>query len=483
MDVVDPVPGIGRDRDKYNKGVLSEATSGPVEFVLNGRAVRAQAAWPQQTLLDFLRSEGLTGAKEGCAEGECGACAVALVVPENGRTAYRVVNSCLMFLPMAADHEIYTVESLAASGELADAQRVMASAGGSQCGYCTPGFVMSLFAEQYRPDREGACDPLAMAGNLCRCTGYRPIRDAALAVGAPPAGPFAERLTNAAPHLEVVDSPGFARPLTIDACVSLLAADARARIVAGATDVGVDANIRGHRWDRLIGLEAIEELRTFDENANAVTIGAALPLADIGRHWTGAPAVLDDWLALFASPTIRNRATLGGNLATASPIGDAAPLLLAFDARVHVAGPRERRVIELASFFTGYRKTALQRDEVLTAVEIPKPLPELIRFYKIAKRAVDDISTVAAAMAIDRDDRGTVRRARFAFGGVAATPLRVVAAEDAVIGRLWNEDAVARVQSVLDRTLAPMTDHRGSAAYRLEVSKSLVGKFWWEGLG
>jgi xanthine dehydrogenase small subunit len=459
---------------------VSTAQAVPVEFVLNGRAVRAQAAWPQETLLDFLRREGLTGAKEGCAEGECGACAVALVAADNARTAYRVVNSCLMFLSMAADHEIYTVESLAARGELADAQRAMASAGGSQCGYCTPGFVMSLFAEQYRPGRVGACDPLSMAGNLCRCTGYRPIRDAALAVGDPPPGPFADRLTRAAPRLQVVKSGHFARPVAVDECVNLLAADPDSRVVCGATDLGVEANLRGHRWPRLIAVEAIEELKTFSETATAVTIGAALALTDIGRYWTGAPPVLGEWLALFASPPIRNRATLGGNLATASPIGDAAPLLAALDARVHVAGPEGRRTIDVASFFTAYRKTALRRGEIVTAVEIPKPLPEAVRFYKVAKRAVDDISTVAAAMAIDRDDRGTIRRARFAFGGVAATPLRVVAAEEAVTGREWNEHAVGRVQQVLERTLAPMSDHRGSAAYRLEVSKSLIEKFWWE---
>jgi xanthine dehydrogenase small subunit len=461
---------------------LDPAHAGPIEFELNGRTIRARSAWPQMTLLDFLRSEGLTGAKEGCAEGECGACAVALVAPDNGRTAYRVVNSCLVFLPMAAGHEIYTVESLAVNGELADAQRVMAAAGGSQCGYCTPGFVMSLFAEQYRPDRTGHCDPLATAGNLCRCTGYRPIRDAALAVGLPPPGPFLERLAQPAPRLTAVAADGFARPSTVDECVALLEAHPDARIVAGATDLGVEANLRGRRWPRLIAVEATDELRAFAERADAVTIGAALPLTDIGRQWTRAPAVVHDWLELFASPLIRNRATLGGNLATASPIGDAAPLLAALDARVRVAGSSGRRTIELASFFTAYRTTALRRAELLTAIEIPKPLPAFVRFYKVAKRAVDDISTVAAGMAIDRDDRGHVRRARFAFGGVAATPVRVVEAEEAVTGSPWNEKAVGRIQQVLDRTLTPMTDHRGSAAYRREVAKSLVEKFWWESL-
>ena len=451
-----------------------------VEFVLNGRPVQASPSWPQMTLLDFLRSQRLTGAKEGCAEGECGACAVVLVAPENGGSAYRVVNSCLMFLPMAAGHEIYTVESLAASGELADAQREMAAAGGSQCGYCTPGFVMSLFAEQYRPGRDGPCDPLAMAGNLCRCTGYRPIRDAALAVGPPPPGAFAERLTKPAPTLAAVGLEHFSRPRTVDECLAQLAAHPDARLIAGASDLGVESNLHGRRWPHLISLEAIDELRTFEENAASVTIGAALPLADIGRHWTAAPDVMREWLALFASPPIRNRATLGGNLATASPIGDGAPLLLALDAQLHIAGPAGRRTVPLAAFFTGYRKTALNRGEILTAIEIAKPLPAFARFYKIAKRLLDDISTVASAISLDRDGSGIVRKARFAFGGVAATPVRVAEAEEAVTGSPWNEAAVERVQRVLDRTLTPISDHRGSAQYRLEVSKSLIEKFWWE---
>jgi xanthine dehydrogenase small subunit len=205
-----------------------------------------------------------------------------------------------------------------------------------------------------------------------------------------------------------------------------------------------------------------------------------VPLSDIGQRWHGAPAVVHEWLALFASPPIRNRATLGGNLATASPIGDAAPLLLALDASIHIAGPNGLRMHPLASFFTGYRKTALQRGEVLTTIEIPKPLPGFVRFYKVAKRRLDDISTVAAAMAIDRDHAGRVRRARFAFGGVAATPLLVREAEEALAGQAWNERAVERVQQVLERVLEPVSDHRGSKEYRREVSKSLVEKFWWE---
>ncbi len=457
-------------------------------FTLNGRSVAIDPPPPQATLLEFLRARGLTGAKEGCAEGECGACAVAVVQDEDGRSAYRVVNSCLMFLPMAAGHEIYTVEALAESGRLSDAQAAMAAAGGSQCGYCTPGFVVSLFAEQYRRDRGPSCDPLALAGNLCRCTGYRPIRDAARSLGPPPAGALRDRLDQPAPRLGEVtsatrratDALAFSRPTSVDRCLAVLAGDPEATLVAGASDLAVDANIKGKRFRHLVSVEAIDELLEYSETPDAVRIGAAVSLTEIGRRWRLAPPAVAEWLTLFASPPIRNRATLGGNLSTASPIGDAAPLLLALDAAVHLAGPGGRRRVPLASFFVGYRKTALQPGELLTTIEIPKPLPAALQFYKVSKRRLDDISTVAAALAVDVDASGRVARARVAFGGVAATPVRATRAEAALEGQALNAEAVGRVCGIFDETLRPIDDVRGSKAYRLAVSKRLVEKFVWE---
>ena len=451
-----------------------------LEFTLNGKKIQVDSPALHTTLLDFIRSRGLTGAKEGCGEGECGACAVALVDDQGAGSCYRVVNSCLMFLPMAAGREVITVEALAASGPLLEPQQAMAAGGGSQCGYCTPGFVVSLFAEQYRPDRRGPCDTAALAGNLCRCTGYRPIRDAAASLGPPPDDEFRRRLGQPAPHIGAFTTQGFSRPETLAGALAALNDNPRARIVAGATDLGVESNLFAKRWEHLVSIDAIAELRQFSSTAERVTIGAALPLTDVGRQWSDAPAAFREWLDLFASPLIRNRATLGGNLATASPIGDAAPMLLALDAAIHVAGPAGRRSIPLASFFTGYRKTALAADELIVAVEIPKPVPQFVRFYKVAKRRLDDISTVSAAMAVDVDSRGTVRRARFAFGGVAATPIRAGEAEQAVIDQPWNDAAVERVQSILDRVLQPLSDLRGSKEYRVEVSKALVEKFHWE---
>jgi xanthine dehydrogenase small subunit len=385
-----------------------------------------------------------------------------------------------MLLPMAAGREICTVEALVADGELHEVQRAMAAAGASQCGYCTPGFVVSLFAEQYRSGRDGPCDPMALSGNLCRCTGYRPIRDAALSLGPAPDDRFRRRLALPPPPLTAVSVAGFSRPTSLEACFAMLGDNPDAKLVAGATDLGVEFNLFARRWAHMVSLEAVDDLHEFSDTPASVKIGAGLSLSEIARRWTDAPSVFAEWLTLFASPLIRNRATLGGNLATASPIGDAAPLLLALDADVHLVGPSGSRTIPLSSFFTGYRKTAMMQPEIITAVEVPKPLSPNVRFYKVAKRKLDDISTVAMAMAVDLDDRGRVTRARFAFGGVAATPLRVGQAEEAILGQVWSDAAVERVQQVLDRTLSPMSDHRGSRSYRLEVSKRLVERYLWE---
>lgn len=454
-----------------------------IEFVVNGEPVQAELSL-YTTLLDFLRASGLTGAKEGCAEGECGACAVVMVKQHEGDSAYCPVNSCLLLLPMAAGQEIYTVEALSGDGQLAAVQQAMIEQGGSQCGYCTPGFVMSLFAEHYRAGRTGPCDPHATAGNLCRCTGYRPIRDAALSLGPAPADSFRERLSRRAPEVAprafASDGTSFWRPATLAECSALLLEHPDARVIAGATDLAVESNLRGRRFSRLVSVEALAELRNFQETDEEVELGAALTLSEIEERWKSTPAVLHDWMKLFASPLIRNRATLGGNLATASPIGDAAPLLLALDAQLTISGADGQRKIPLASFFRAYRQTALAGGELIVSVHLPKPFPQHLRFFKVAKRRMDDISTVAAAFAVDLDGAERVKRARLAYGGVAPVPLRSTQAEEAVQGRTWDESAVQRAQEILAQTLQPISDHRGSAAYRLALAQSLLQKFWWE---
>ena len=451
-------------------------------FRLNGRPVSVEGVSAERTLLDHLRELGLTGAKEGCAEGECGACTVVLVSLNGPGSEYKAVNSCLMLLPMAAGQEIYTVESLSAGSGLHPVQQSLAERGGSQCGYCTPGFVMSLFAEYYRPGRQGDCGIGAMGGNLCRCTGYRPIRDAARCLGPALEDRFTERLAKPAPVLnEFAYSDGqqarFSRPSSLAACLAEMHAEPGARVVAGGTDLVVDANLHGARFPRLVSLEAIPELRVWAETPDYVDVGAGLTLNEIGTLWRNAPGVFREWLELFASPLIRNRATLGGNLATASPIGDAAPLLLALDAQIRVAGQGGERMTPLAGFFTGYRKTTLQAGEVIVSIRIPKPFPEVVRFYKVAKRKLDDISTVAAGLAIGLDGAGRVAKARFAYGGLAEMPLRAYDAERVVEGRMWGPGAARAAREAVVRAVRPISDHRGSAAYRLAMAQTLIDKF------
>ena len=448
----------------------------PIAFELNGQRVRLDNCATHTTLLEFVRGQGLTGAKEGCAEGECGACTVLFVKPHGPSGSKLVpVNSCLVLLPMVADQEVYTVEALASAGRLNEVQQAMVEQGGSQCGYCTPGFIVSMFAEQYRPDRVGACDPQSLGGNLCRCTGYRPIRDALAQVGPPSDARFLERAARPAPVLEDFEIPGFWRPETLSECLGALMTIPESRLVAGATDLAVESNLKGHRFEYLISVEALPELQVFSNTADEVCIGAGLPLSEIGLLWTDAPVIFREWLTLFASPLIRNRATLGGNLATASPIGDSAPMLLALDAQVKIASRSGNRLVPLAGFFLDYRKTVLRRDEVLVSIHIPKPLPQVARFFKIAKRRMDDISSVAAGFAIHHDGMS-----RLAFGGVAATPIRVVEAERWLTGTRWSSAAVENAKREIAESLHPISDHRSSAAYRLAMAQSLLDKFAYE---
>ena len=430
------------------------------EFTLNGRTARVDGARPQSTLLDYVRSCGLTGAKEGCAEGECGACAVLLLQNGVHGTTYRSVNSCLVPLPAVAGQEICTVEALAESGIPAEVQKAMAAGGGSQCGYCTPGFVVSMFAEQHRRDGR-VPDFHELGGNLCRCTGYRPIRDALQSLGAPREGQLKARLALPAPALLPIryqTAEGwFARPCSLFDCLALATGEGT-RFVAGNTDLGVQTNLRDERFRGLISLEGVAELREFRDGPDGVEIGAGLTLTEVAERWETAPAAFRSWLRLFASPLIRNRATLGGNLATASPIGDSAPLLLAWGAEVRIVGPTSERIVPLAEFFQGYRKTALGHGEILRSVRIPKPMPAETRFYKVAKRALDDISSVAMGIAVQPN------RVTLGLGGVAAVPVRIEAASiDEAIG------ATA--------ALTPISDHRASAEYRKAMAGSLLHKF------
>ncbi|WP_447035618.1 xanthine dehydrogenase small subunit [Streptomyces sp. DSM 118878] len=467
-------------------------------ITVNGKETPIAPAAPHTTALDLLRERGLTGTKEGCAEGECGACSVLVARPGvNKPTDWVAVNACLVPAAALDGQEIITSEGLATAGgpgtpaTLHPVQEEMAARGGSQCGYCTPGFICSMASEYYRPDRcahaessdstdsadsadaehgPNGFDLHALSGNLCRCTGYRPIRDAAFAVGTPtdddplarrreqsPPAPVATRYTQG--------DREFLRPSTLSDVLRLLRERPDAVVVAGSTDWGVEVNIRSRRADCVVAVDRLHELRELRVGPGHVEIGAALTLTETERRLDGRVPLLAELFPQFASRLIRNSATLGGNLGTGSPIGDSPPVLLALDASVVLADADGEREVPLSDYFTGYRQSVRRPGELIRAVRVPLPLSPVVAFHKIAKRRFDDISSVAVAFALDIED-GVVRKARIGLGGVAATPVRALAVEAALEGAPWEARTVEAAARVLEREGTPMDDHRASAGYR-----------------
>lgn len=457
----------------------------PASISVNGSPLSLAGVDPHTTVLEFLRERGLIGSKEGCAEGECGACAVVLVQPDRelaGGSRYVPVNGCLTLVSAIAGGELLSVEGLRPRpGQLHPVQQAMIEQGGSQCGYCTPGFVISLFAEYYR---ERPVDVHSIAGNLCRCTGYRPIRAALEQIGRQrPAldDRFRERLEHPSPplaeHEQIQAEHRLVRPASLSEALELLAAEPQAKVIAGGTDVVVEINQRFARWPLLVSLDAIPELRTITRRPDVIEIGAAVPLRELERELAGELPLLDELWPLFSSQLIRNRATLGGNLVNGSPIGDGPPVLLALDAELILQSKTGTRTVAIAEFFVGYRKTLLAPGELLTNIHVPRRRPTHAHFYKVSKRVLDDISTVAAALAIDLDEQGLISRARLAFGGVAATPARAHAVEDALLGQPWTAQTLARITPLAEQAFTPMSDHRASADYRKAMVVRLLQKF------
>jgi len=456
------------------------------KVTVNGQSRSISDVPLHTTALDFLRGCGLTGCKEGCAEGECGACSVLIARPGLGTsTEWVAINACLVPIASLDGQEIVTAEGLGEPGALHPVQREMADRGGSQCGYCTPGFICSMAAEYYRPDRRpsdgsgaepdhghgpNGFDLHALSGNLCRCTGYRPIRDAAYALdGPPPDDPLLARLS--APPREPAatqlryEGRSFVRPETLAGALRLLHADPAATVVAGSTDWGVEVNLRGARAESVIAIDRLPELRGLVVDADRIEIGAALTLTEIERRLDGRVPLLAQLFPQFASRLIRNGATLGGNLGTGSPIGDAAPVLLALEASLVLASVDGEREVALSGYFTGYRQSVRRPDELIKAVRIPRPLARLAAFHKIAKRRFDDISSMAVGFAVDVED-GLVTKARIGLGGVAAMPIRALATEGVLEGRPWTLDTAQAAADVLRGEGTPIDDHRASAAYR-----------------
>jgi xanthine dehydrogenase molybdopterin binding subunit/xanthine dehydrogenase small subunit len=467
-------------------------TTPAIEFLLNGRPVQLAECPTNLTLLEYLRHGGLTGSKEGCAEGDCGACSVAILDKDGeGRGAWRAINSCLVPLCLLDGREIVTVEGLAGTNGPHPVQKTMVEHLGSQCGYCTPGFVVSLFEGYYRKE---VCDRPAiddqLCGNLCRCTGYRPILDAAREAFAQRhqnGDLFAARLAQPMPPPREVAfefaGEKFLRPATLAQLLDLRRQYPEGRLIAGATEVGLDVTKKFNRLPVLISVEGVAELREITSKASHWQIGAAAPLTQIEEKLAVEYPPLGDMLRVFGSRQIRNRATMGGNLVTASPIGDSAPVLLAFDASVVLVSSEGERTLPIREFFVSYRRTALQPAEIMKAILLPRgpSAPGLTRkcaWFKVSKRQEMDISTVAACFVIDFDREHVVRHARLGYGGVAATPSRARAAEQALTGKPWNEASVRAVLPILQNEFKPISDVRGSTTYRIGLVPALFEKFF-----
>lgn len=469
-----------------------------IAFVLDDRVVslnfrEADRITPTTTLLNFLRSlPNHKGVKEGCAQGDCGACTVVLGEPDEfGRMCYKAINSCLVFLPMVHGKQVITVENLrTASGDLHPVQRAFVYAYGSQCGYCTPGFVMSLFALYKKGDgasREEIEE--AIVGNLCRCTGYQPIVEAAQrSCSTPQPDHFAEREAEVVQLLRSIPSESiqirtpqqlYFRPRTLEEAIKLRREFSGATLTCGATDVALRVTRNHEVLAEVIDLSAVEQLKSITENSSSLTVGAGATLCEIEKRAKRNFPALRDMLAVFGSAQIRNLATLGGNLATASPVGDSLPVLMAYGARVVLEGLDGRRELTVEDFITGYRRTALRPDEIIAAVVIPKLSNDTtVRWYKLSKRKDVDIATVSAAFRLMLDSNGTVHSIMLVYGGMADRPKRAETLEHYLVGKLWEYDTVDEAGDLLEKEFSPISDVRGSAEFRMIAAKNLLKKFW-----
>ena len=468
--------------------------SNAVRFVLDDQVKEFDALDPTLTVLNYLRTvERKCGTKEGCAEGDCGACTVVLGERIGERVRYRAVNSCILFTPTLDGKQLITIENLKArDGSLHPVQRAMVERHGSQCGFCTPGFVMSLFAlykSETKPSRQRIDDILA--GNLCRCTGYQPIIEAARKMYAYGGRDhFAAREPETLALLRTIERRDtlalahggrrYFAPRTLDALADLVERHPEAHLLAGGTDVGLWVTKQHRALDTLIYTGDVAELNRLAVVNGQIEIGAAVTYADaievLGSHYPD----FGELIRRLGAVQIRHLGTIGGNVANASPIGDSLPPLIALGAILVLRRGGERRELPIEEFFVDYRKTALRSGEFVERIRLAAASPQRqFRAYKISKRFDQDISAVCGAFSLELRD-GRVRDVRIGYGGMAATPKRARHCEAALIGQRWREDAVRATMRALDQDFAPISDTRASSAYRRLVARNLLHKVFLE---
>jgi xanthine dehydrogenase small subunit len=444
-----------------------------IRFLLDSETIEVEDVDPTGTVLDYLRyTLRRTGTKEGCAEGDCGACTVLLGELAEDKVEWRAVNACILFLPMLDGKALRTVESL---GGTHPVQREMVERHGSQCGFCTPGFVMSLYGRSL-----GAAGTVGVpvgdviAGNLCRCTGYGPILAAGEAV--PVAVEEDEAIVEALRALR----PAYGHPASADALADLLLANPETQIVAGATDVGLWVTKQLRDLGPTVFIGDIADLRQVEESPEALTLGAAVRYSEAREALARLHPDLGELVRRIGGVQVRNAGTIGGNIANGSPIGDMPPALIALGAELTLRRGTERRTLALEDFFLGYGKQDRAPGEFVESIRIPRPSPDmLVRVVKLSKRFDSDISGVCGAFALRIEDN-VVTLARVAFGGMAGIPARAPGCEAALTGRPWSEDVVEAAAQALARDYEPLDDLRGSAAYRRKVAANLLRRIWAE---
>jgi len=468
-------------------------SSRPIRFIRRGEVVSVSNVPPGRTLLDLLREDlACTGTKEGCGEGDCGACTVVLGEAAGGQVQYRAINSCIRLAHSVDGMALWTVEDLAQDGALHPAQQAMVNEHGSQCGFCTPGFVMSLFGMYQNHVCKG--EPIsrelaqeALSGNLCRCTGYRPILDAAQAMAALPRVKVDEtallRKLQSLRSEPGVTETAYLAPRTLAGLLQARADQPGAQLVAGCTDVGLWVTKMHLEFGQVIDVTKVEELRRVEHYPHHIAIGAAVTLADAYAALVKDRPQLHNFATRFAGLPVRNSGTLGGNVANGSPIGDSMPLLIALNANVVLMSVRGHREMPLEQLYTGYRKHVMAADEVLAWIKVPRPQPgEAMKVYKISKRYDDDISAVCLAINLQIEN-GKVIAASIGAGGVAATPVRAVQTEAVLKGQPWTQATVRQAMAALRAEFSPISDMRASAAYRSEVLGNLLQRYWLESQG
>jgi xanthine dehydrogenase small subunit len=475
-------------------------TTNSINFIRRGEVVTLPNVSPTRTLLQVLREDlGCTSVKEGCNEGDCGACTVVLGEAVEGQVQYRAVNSCIRFAHSVDGMAVWAAEDIVADdGSLHPAQQAMVDCHGSQCGFCTPGFVMSLFGmyqnrvcQGQKISREQAIDDLS--GNLCRCTGYRPILDAAQAMESYALSVVDEsNLLLKLEQIKYVSSGLNAKctyfsPKILAELLTLRAQQPKAQIVAGCTDVGLWVNKLHMNFEQVLDVSQVRELRRVERYAHHIAIGAAVSLEDAYAALVQDRPHLRSFALRFAGLPVRNSGTLGGNVANGSPIGDSMPLLIALGANVVLMrmheGQIRHREMPLENLYTGYRKNVMAADEVLAWIKVPLPVtPELMRIYKVSKRFEDDISAVCLGLQLHVDN-DVVTSASIGVGGVAATPVRAVKTEAVLTGKPWTINTVNLAMETLRNEFTPITDMRASSHYRMQVLGSLLQRFWLESQG